>query len=85
MFVSRLSPDTTEEEIRGNVVDVLGCEPLEVEKLRNRRPGYASFRVTCEEQHLQQLLHEDAWDEGALVRPFIGRRDHRANQDSAPE
>ena len=46
--------------------------PVTVFKLRTRHDSYASFKVACnQEPHYHALLDADAWDAGALVRPFV--------------
>ena len=71
VFVSRLHPDTTVEELTREVEDIIGEAPLSVIKLRTRHPSYASFHVTAAEAHRSTLLSTEAWDEGTLVRNYF--------------
>ena len=72
IFVTRLHPDTTVEDIIESVRDFIGDVPVTVTKLRTRHDSYASFRVSCQQlQHYQALLDPDAWDAGSLVRPYV--------------
>ena len=72
VFVTRLHPDTSVEDIKENVHDVLGDAAVTVTKLRTRRDTYASFRVSCQQRpHYDALLDPYSWDEGALVREFV--------------
>ena len=73
VFVSRLAPETTEEDIAEVVVDIIGNRPLRIQKLRTRHTTYASFRVSAEETHRRALLDPSQWDSGTLVRPYIFR------------
>ena len=74
VFVSRLAPHTTEEEVAGVVEDISGEKPMKVEKLKTRDTNYASFHVTAAEDHREALLNIEAWDEGTLVRRFFRQR-----------
>ena len=71
IFVTRLHEDTSSEEIRDFVNHATGDPSATVVRLKNKHPGYASFKVTCDDEHLQLLLSEDTWDDGILVRPFF--------------
>ena len=84
VFVSRLHPDTTDEELSRVVEDIIGEAPLKVFKLHTRHPSYASFHVTAAEAHRSALLCTEAWDEGTLVRPyFVQQRKSSRDNDGA--
>ena len=75
IFVSRLHPETSVEEIVELVTEVCGgTAPADVQKLSSRYSRYSSFRVTCTAQHKELLMTEDAWEDGALVRPYFAKR-----------
>ena len=74
IFVSRLSPTTTEDDISRVVQDITGEKPIKIEKLKTRRPSYSSFHVVADEAHREALLTSDAWDEGTLVKKFYAPR-----------
>ena len=79
IFVSRLDEDTTVDEISGHVQAVTGSAALQVNKLKNKFPGYSSH-IVCDARHLDALMSEDAWDEGIMVRPFyVSRRNESTN------
>ena len=77
VFVTRLHEETTCGDIKDFVISITGSSTTEVEKLNNKHPGYASFRVACDEQYLKTLLCEDTWDDGILVRPFFHAKKQR--------
>ena len=83
LFVSRLAPDTTEDDIAKIVEDATGEKPLHVLKLRTRHPSYASFHVTAADAHRDALLCTEAWDGGTLVRSYFVQRmkNSRANNN----
>ena len=74
LFVSRLHEETTPEELKVFVESVTDGSTVEVEKLRNKYPGYASFRISCEERCSEVLLNENTWDKGILIRPFFNAK-----------
>ena len=77
IFVTRLHEDTSCKDIRDYVHSVTSASSCEVEKLNNKHPGNASFRVSCEEQHFQLLLSGESWDDGIMVRPFFPAKKQR--------
>lgn len=79
IFVSRLHPETTEEEVGECVQESTGDKPIAVAKLRSRYPNYASFRISCDAKHRESLLSNDSWEEGVLVRPYhVGKTGNKS-------
>ena len=76
LYVSRLHPDTTVEEIMRVIRNITDEDPINVNKLGNRfpNPKFSSFRVSCAAKHEQALLNCESWDEGTVVRKFTTRR-----------
>jgi len=78
IFVSKLDPSTTENEVCDSVSKATGLE-IKCVKLQARFNTYASFRIEVGVEDFDKLLDPDVWDEGILVKPFFGRLTHGAN------
>ena len=87
LFVSRLHEETTSQEINDFVMSVTDGSTVEVEKLKSKHSGYASFKISCDEKYSEVLLNENTWDDGILIRPyFIARKSAGLNNiDSIQE
>ncbi|KAM7292690.1 hypothetical protein ISCGN_025828 [Ixodes scapularis] len=73
LFVSRLHPETTSDELSEIVSSALGCQSFSCTKLAARYDTYASFHVIVNEEDFEKLVCPDLWPEGCLFRPFLGR------------
>ena len=60
------------EEVRVYVEGFL-TDDFEIVKLKSKYPTYSSFVITCDEKHRETLMNPDEWEEGILLRPFIGK------------
>lgn len=73
LHVSRLSPSTTNDELKdffGELIPNVTCE-----KLISRRPEiYSSFKVTLPAELLQKVLDPNFWPEGVAVNKFFMKR-----------
>ncbi|KAG0442747.1 hypothetical protein HPB47_015626 [Ixodes persulcatus] len=73
LFVSRLHPETTCEEVSKIVGSVLDSQGFECTKLASRYDPYTSFHVSVNDEDFEKLVCPDLWPEGCLFRPFLGR------------
>ena len=62
VFVSRLSP-----------VVSFTCVNFNINRLQTKFPSYSSFVITCDVKHKQKLLIPDEWEEGILLKPYVGK------------
>ena len=70
VFVSRLDPTTKPRDVAMYLKHVHG-KHFKVEQLRNKFPGYASFKVNVtSKDQLQPLLNKNNWDSGVFVKEF---------------
>ena len=70
VFVSRLDPTTKPRDVAMYLKHVHG-KHFKVEQLRNKFPGYASFKVNLtSKDQLQPLLNKNNWDSGVFVKEF---------------
>lgn len=72
LFVSRLSPETSEEVINESL-NFLHLDYLKCRRLKSRFPSYASFHIETYEKDFEKLLDECVWPEGCIVSEFRGR------------
>ena len=75
IFVSRLAPDLSCDDISRHIEGVLRIKP--VVELVKATSSYSSFHLTCECQDPKAFLDERKWPEGSLVRWW--RADKRNN------
>ena len=70
VFVSRLDPTTKSRDVAMYLKHVHG-KHFKVDQLRNKFPGYASFKINVTSQdQLQPLLNKNNWDSGVFVKEF---------------
>lgn len=72
LFVSRLSPETSEAKINDSL-NFLNLDYLKCRRIKSRFPSYASFHIETYENDFEKLLDEDLWPEGCIVSEFRGR------------
>ena len=70
LFVTRLRPDTTSEDISDHISSACGIKG-HCDKLKTKFDTYASFCVTVNMQYLNKLLNPSIWPENVLVRKFF--------------
>lgn len=68
--LTRLDEDSTTEETAEHVLAVTGAAAQQVDRLRDKCPGYSSFRIACDAKHLTVLMSEDPRADGMMERPF---------------
>ena len=72
VFVSRLSPEVTSEDLK-NFVNRIIDDDCTIEKLPTKFETYASFSVTCDFRHKEKILDPGEWEEGLIIRNFYPR------------
>ena len=80
IFLSRLRPHVTPEEVQEYVVGLTG-KTCDVEKVATRYATYASFVVTVDKRYEDVMLDPDEWEPEMLVRPFRGKLRTQAPHD----
>ena len=80
IFVSRLLPDIEVDSVRTYVAGFLN-DDCKVYKLKPKFPSYSSFVVSCDVKHENMLMCPDNWEEGILVRRFVGNLPSENNGD----
>lgn len=82
VHVYRLHPETTVEEMKQNLVDLVPT--VECSLLPSKYPDlYASFKITVIEQHFSTIMNPELWPMGTCIREFFLPRDKR--QSTKPE
>lgn len=86
IFVTRLLPDTSCDEVLDCVTDILKVKQnlpssnIKCEKLKTKFDSYASFSVTVlvsediRNEVIGLLMSDDCWPQGVLVRKFYRKR-----------
>ena len=70
VFVSRLDPATKPRDVAQYLKHVHGKQ-FKVTQVRNKYPGYVSFKVNAQSRKLMSaLLNKDNWDAGVFVKEF---------------
>ena len=70
VFVSRLDPVTKPRDVAQYLKHVHGKQ-FKVIQVRNKYPGYVSFKVNAQSRKLMSaLLNKDNWDAGVFVKEF---------------
>lgn len=73
LFVSRLHPDTSCDDLGEIVSSVLESSDFSCTKLPSRFDTYASFHVSVHEDDFEKIACPELWPAGCLFRPFFGR------------
>ncbi|CAN7981100.1 unnamed protein product, partial [Ixodes pacificus] len=71
-FVSRLSPDTSCDDVGAALTAFLEGKPLICIKLKTKHDSYSSFHITVNEEDFNKINVADVWAMGSLFRPFFG-------------
>ena len=70
VFVSRLGPATKPRDVAQYLKHVHGKQ-FKVVQVRNKYPGYVSFKVNAQSRKLMSaLLNKHNWDAGVFVKEF---------------
>lgn len=73
LFVSRLDPTTSTQDLEKFVLTSFNLKSLKCTKLKTKYVSYASFHLLIDSEDFNKIHHEDLWPEGVLVKPFLGR------------
>lgn len=73
LFVSRLEPYTSEDNVVRLVTSVLGDETVTCTKLWPKHPSYSSFLLSVAEDVFECTNTFEIWPEGSVFKQFFGR------------
>ncbi|KAG0434778.1 hypothetical protein HPB47_018892 [Ixodes persulcatus] len=71
LFVTKLNPDTSCEDISSHLSSV-GVEEVECRKLKTRYDSYASFHVSVAAKDFDKLSDPTVWPKSCLLKAFRG-------------
>ena len=71
LFISRVDPDTTKEEVENFANIHFQKTEIHCEKLKTRYNFYASFKVTLQGVEMEDALSSHIWPSGILVKKFF--------------
>lgn len=72
MMVSNLEADTAAQDVAQHLKEA-GVTPLAVLKLRTRFRTYSSFCIEIHQEHRDDLMRDDLWAEGTLLKEYRGK------------
>ena len=82
VFATRFDPDTTEEEVKTHLVDVLKIE-VNVEQCKSKYDTYTSFHITAQCEDPSVFMNPDIWPEDTYVRWWRTPRQPSRQHDDA--
>ena len=71
LFLSRLDPLTTVEDILSHVKAYLKSNDVQCERLQTRYNSYVSFRVTVDNRFYKRMINADMWPEYVVFRRYF--------------
>ena len=74
VFLSRISPSCSVEEVKKFVKNTFVTTDVECEKLATRFQGYSAFRVSFNISHSTNALATENWPSGVLVRKYFVKK-----------
>ena len=74
IFISRVSPATTPDDIGFHVRSIEPDANVECIKLQTRFPTYNSFRVNIVSEDIERVMNTNNWPQGILIRKFFPPR-----------
>ena len=75
VFISRLAPSTSVDEVIAYVKDVQNIE-VKCAQLKTRHASYSSFKLEVICNSLSNFLEADNWPAGAYVRKFFSGKNN---------
>ena len=73
VFVTRLHEKTKSRDVARYLKCVFG-KYFKFEQLKNKHPGYASFKVNAETSHVMTaMLDKKNWTDGVFVKKFSSK------------
>ena len=83
VWVYNLHIETTAEEVKTYVGELLEDQDVKVEQPTLKRTDSAAFMVSCQKKHFNTLLAAESWEEHVRVRPY--RHPNRAPAAVVPQ
>lgn len=81
VFVSRLNPQTTVQQVTSYICLKLGySNAIKVKKLTNNRKAVSSFKIDVTGDLVNSLLQKDFWPDGTFVNSFEDRSNNRVGR-----
>ncbi|KAH9367240.1 hypothetical protein HPB48_013484 [Haemaphysalis longicornis] len=75
LFVARLDPRTSIEDVKDLLKPVLGDKTVQCVKLRTKYDSYASFHLSGDDEAFAALNSPDVWPEGSIFHQFFVKLD----------
>ena len=72
IFITRLAQETSVQDLDEYLKTVLQVT-AESTRLKTKYNTYSSFHISLNEVDLEKTLNPDAWPEGILISPFLGK------------
>ena len=86
IFVTRLHPSTSEEEIAQFVkFQFADAKEVSCSSLKTRHNSYASFKISFSGVLLKNCLDAENWPEGVLVKRYYPPHSEKVNSDTYAE
>lgn len=77
LFVSRISPEFGDEDMKGYLTNVRKCTDVIVEKLTSKHPEvYSSFKIGLPSSMIKSAFSAQFWPKGTFVSRFFTNKDH---------
>ena len=73
IYVGRLHPDTTVDEVQSNLVDVIAVNSCSVAKITSKSdsPTYASFHLICDYSDIENVKNPEIWPQGTVINRYF--------------
>jgi len=71
LFISRVDPETTQEEVEKFANIIFQTAEIHCEKLKTRYNFYASFKDTLQGVEMEDALSSHIWPTGIIVKKFF--------------
>ncbi|KAH9373903.1 hypothetical protein HPB48_012028 [Haemaphysalis longicornis] len=75
LFVFRLDPRTSIEDVKDLLKPVLGDKTVQCVKLRTKYDSYASFHLSGDDEVFAAMNSPGVWPEGSILHQFCGKLD----------
>lgn len=79
LFVSRLAPEVTPENVKSFVSNLCNSDDVICEKLETRYQTYSSYKVGIQNNLQEVVLDGDKWPTGTLICKYIPKRANSKN------
>ena len=73
IFVTRLDPNTSIENIEKHIKSNIGIASTVCSKIKTKYETYSSFHISTEEPDMDKILDPNVWPEGVLITEFYGQ------------